>query len=97
MAQGLQREAKGGGWLACGVRRRHGEQDESNFTWPKGTFVETVKEWKKLWFYIAEPRGHTWAATAEFNSGAPMRLTSWIEKGPNWSSSDELIALQTRI
>ena len=23
--------------------------------------------------------------------------TSWIEKGPNWSSSDELIALQTRI
>ena len=26
-----------------------------------------------------------------------MRLTSWIEKGPNWSSSDELIALQTRI
>ena len=26
-----------------------------------------------------------------------MRLTSWMEKGPNWSASDELIALQTRI
>ena len=26
-----------------------------------------------------------------------MRLTSWIQKGPNWSSLDELIALQTHI
>ena len=26
-----------------------------------------------------------------------MRLTSWKDKGPNWSASDELIALQTRI
>ena len=26
-----------------------------------------------------------------------MRLTSWIEKGLNWSSSDELTALQMRI
>ena len=26
-----------------------------------------------------------------------MRLTSWTEKVPNWSASDELIALQTRI
>ena len=62
--------------------------------WPKGTFVETVKEWQKLWFYITEPRDATWAAASEFKSGAPMRLTSWMEKGPNWSSSDELMALQ---
>ena len=68
-----------------------------NAIWPKGTFVETVKEWQKLWFYITEPRGATWAAAAEFNSGAPMRLTSWIEKGPNWSSSDEMIALQMHV
>ena len=68
-----------------------------NVTWPKGTFVETVKEWQKLWFYITEPHDATWAAAPEFKSGAPMRLTSWMEKGPNWSSSDELIALQTRI
>ena len=26
-----------------------------------------------------------------------MRLTSWLEKGLDWSSSDEMIALQTRI
>ena len=26
-----------------------------------------------------------------------MRLTSWVEKSPNWCSSDELIALQTRV
>ena len=26
-----------------------------------------------------------------------MRLTSWIEKGPNWCSSDELIALHMRV
>ena len=68
-----------------------------NVTWPKSTFVETVKEWQKLWFYITQPRDATWAAASEFKSGAPMRLTSWIENGPNWSLSDELIALQTRI
>ena len=68
-----------------------------NVTWPKGTFMETVKEWQKLWFYITEPRSPTWAVAAEFNSGAPMRLTSWIEKGPNWSLSDKLIALQRHI
>ena len=47
-----------------------------NVTWPKGTFVETVKEWQKLWFYITEPHDTTWAAAPEFKSGAPMRLTS---------------------
>ena len=26
-----------------------------------------------------------------------MRLTSWLEKGVDWSSSDELTALQTCI
>ena len=26
-----------------------------------------------------------------------MRLTSWVEKGPDWCSPDELIALQTRV
>ena len=54
--------------------------------------METVKEWQKHWFYITEPHGTTWAATAEFNSGAPR-----VEKGLNWCSPDELIALQTRI
>ena len=30
-----------------------------NVTWPKGTFVEIVKEWQLLWFYITEPRDAT--------------------------------------
>ena len=33
----------------------------------------------------------------EFRSGAPLRLTSWPKKGLNWSSSDELLVLQTRV
>ena len=67
----------------------------AHVSWPKGPFVAPLNEWPQHWFYITEPRGATWAAAAEFNSGAPMRLTSWVEKSPNWSSSDELIALQT--
>ena len=47
-----------------------------NVTWPKGTCVETVKEWQKLWFYIKEPRDATWATAPELKSGAPTRLTS---------------------
>ena len=47
-----------------------------NVTCPTSTFVETVKEWQKQWFYITEPRGATWAAAPEFKAGAPMRLTS---------------------
>ena len=69
----------------------------TNVSWPKGTFVESVKEWQKQWLYITEPHGATWAAAIAFNSGAPVRLTSWVEKSPNWCSSDELIALQMRI
>ena len=69
----------------------------TNVSWPKGTFVESVKEWQKLWFYITEPRDATWAAAAEFNSGAPVRLASWVDKSANWCPSDEMIALQMRI
>ena len=65
----------------------------SNVSWPKGTFVEIVKEWQKQWFYITEPRGTNWVAAAEFRSSAPMRLTSWVEKSLGWCSPDELIAL----
>ena len=69
----------------------------SNVTWPKGTFVETVKGWQQQWFYVTEPRDTTWAAAPEFKSGAPMRLTSWLEKGLDWAWSDEVSALQMRI
>ena len=50
-----------------------------------------------MWFYVTEPRDTTWAAAPEFKSGAPMRLTSWQEKGLDCSSSDELTALQMHI
>ena len=65
--------------------------------WPKGTFNDSVKEWQQQWFYITEPRGKKWAAAPEFRSGAPLRLTSWPKKGPNWCSSDELSLLLTRV
>ena len=68
-----------------------------NVTWPKGSFVETVKGWQNSWFYITEPRGTNWAAASAFRPGALMQLTSWLEKGLDWSLSDELTALQTRI
>ena len=63
--------------------------------WPTCAFNDSVKEWQQQWFYITEPRGKKWAAAPEFRSGAPLRLTSWPEKGLNWSSSDELSLLQT--
>ena len=68
-----------------------------NVSWPKGTFMETLKGWQQRWFYVTESHDATWAAAPEFQFGAPMRLTSWPEKGLDWSSSDELTALQTRI
>ena len=64
-----------------------------NVTWPTGTFNDSIKEWQQQWFYITEPRGTEWAATPEFRSGAPLRLKSWVKKGLNWSSSDELSML----
>ena len=68
-----------------------------NVTWLKGAFVEIMKGWQQEWFYITEPRGATWAATPEFKSGSPMWLTSWINKGLAWASSDEVMMLQKRI
>ena len=68
-----------------------------NVTWPKGTFVETVKGWQKEWFYVTEPRDSTWATPAEFKSGRPMRLASWVNKGLDRASFDEVTVLQKRI
>ena len=68
-----------------------------NVIWPTGTFNDSVKEWQQQWFYITEPRGTEWATTPEFRSGAPLRLTSWVKKGLNWSSSGELSVLHTRV
>ena len=66
-----------------------------NVTWPEGSYVETVKGWKSGWFYITEPCDTNWTAAPEFQSGIPMRLTSWKEKGLAWGSAEELTGLQT--
>ena len=68
-----------------------------NVNWPIGTFVESVKGWQQGWFYITEPRDATWAAAPEFKSGPPMRLTSWLNKGLDWESPDEVTTLESRI
>ena len=68
-----------------------------NVTWPKGTFMQTVKGWQQGWFYVIEPRSSTWAAPTEFKSRPPMRLASWLNKGLDWASSDEAMTLQKRI
>ena len=52
-----------------------------NIIWLEGSFVETIKGWQSVWFYITEPRDSKWAAAPEFGSGFPTRLTSWKEKG----------------
>ena len=36
-----------------------------NVTWPKVSFVETVKGWQSGWFYITESRDTNWPATPE--------------------------------
>jgi hypothetical protein len=68
-----------------------------NAVWPKGAFVETVKVWQQEWFYITEPRDAKWAATPDFRSGPPTRLTSWTAKGLDWGSTAEVQMLQKRI
>ena len=66
-------------------------------TWRTGTFNDSVKEWQQQWFYITEPHCKKWAAAPEFRSRAPLWLTSWPKKGLNWSSSDKLSVIQTRV
>ena len=52
-----------------------------NVTWPEGSFAETVKGWQSEWFYITELRDANWVAAPKFQSGIPMWLTSWENKG----------------
>ena len=59
--------------------------------------METLKGWQSGWFYITEPCDPEWVAAPEFQSGIPMRLTSWKEKGLSWGSPIELTGLQTCI
>ena len=45
-------------------------------TWPKGSFMDTVKVWQQEWFYITEPRVTKWAAAPAFRFGPPQWLAS---------------------
>ena len=65
--------------------------------WPKGSFTETSDLWQREWFYITEPRGTKWAATRAFRSGPLLQLASWINKGLDWGSIDEVKMQQSRI
>nr|XP_020166448.1 fibrous sheath CABYR-binding protein-like [Aegilops tauschii subsp. strangulata] len=68
-----------------------------NAVWPKGAFVEIVQVWQQEWFHITEPRDANWAATPDFRSGPPTRLTSWTAKGLDWGSKPEVQMLHKRI
>ena len=69
----------------------------TNALWPKGSFTETPNLWQREWFYITKPRGTKWAAIPVFRSGPPLQLASWINKGLDWGSVDEVQTLQSRI
>src|SRR4051812_18582747 len=64
---------------------------------PEGSFPEMSSLWKWEWFYITAPRGTKWVATPAFRSGPPPRLTSWINKGLDWGSVNDVPTLQSRI
>ena len=68
-----------------------------NAPWPKGSFTETPNLWQREWFYVTEPYGTKWAAIPAFQSGSPLQLASWTNKGLDWGSVDEVQILQSRI
>lgn len=69
----------------------------NNALWLKGSFTESSDLWQREWFYITEPRGSKWAAAPAFRSSPPTQLASWINKGLDWGSVDEVQTLQSRI
>jgi hypothetical protein len=66
-------------------------------TWFKGTFIETVKEWQKWWFYITEPLTPGQTEVPAFSAGPPKKLKSWKEKGVTWGNPKEVETLIDRI
>ena len=45
--------------------------------WFKGTFVETIKEWQRNWFYVTEPLAAGQAEVPTFLAAPPKKLMSW--------------------
>ena len=69
----------------------------AGLAWPEGSFAESSILWQQGWFYINEPRGPKWASTPVFRPGPPTQLASWINKGLDWGSANEVQTLQSRI
>ena len=65
--------------------------------WLKGSFAKSSDLWQQGWFYITEPRGSKWATAPAFRPSPPIQLASWINKGLDWGSIDEVQTLQSRI
>ena len=65
--------------------------------WFEGSFAKSSDLWQQGWFYINEPRGSRWAAMPTFRPGPPIQLASWINKGLDWGSVNEVQTLQSRI
>ena len=52
MLFGIKPKSSGSDVAECGgamISKNQGVE------WLKGTFIETVKEWRREWFYITEP------------------------------------------
>ena len=66
-------------------------------TWFKGTFIETMKEWQREWFYITEPLAPGQTEVPAFSAGQPKKLKSWKEKGISWGKQEEVETLIDKI
>ena len=86
MINGKHAECEGARISKCG-----------NALWPKGSFPEFSDLWQRDWFYIIAARGKKCAAAPAFRSGPPPQLASWVNKGLDWGSVDEVRTLQSRI
>jgi len=65
--------------------------------WLKGPFTKSSDLWQHGWIYITEPRGSKWATAPAFRSSAPIQLASWVNKGLDWGSTNDVRTLQSRI
>lgn len=61
-------------------------------TWPKGTFIETMKLWQQEWFYLADNK-----EGPVFSAEPPKRLVSWTNKNIAGVNEEEVKVLQGHI
>src|SRR3954468_21597407 len=85
--------------IFCNVPQHGGAVISKNADapWPEGSFQEEFSLWQREWFYITAPRGTKWVVPSAFPSGPPPQLASWVNKGLDWGSSNDVPLLQGRI